>query len=71
MKTCPICNGTVTEEYKTQTLTYKGLSIDIEQYKFWQCSGPCNESFTDEPFMKTIEHKIKDLHRRGDEQTGS
>ncbi len=63
---CDICGEDTVEEITiTKFFEYKGESLTIDDYKLFQCSSCC-EQFINESYYKTIEHQIRDLHRKVD-----
>ncbi len=63
---CPICGaGSLKNEVKTETFTYKGESKDIPNYITWSCSE-CGEAIVDNESLKASGKLLKDFQREVD-----
>ncbi len=65
IKTCPICEAKVIRKKITDTYTYKGKSITINNIPIYHCTG-CGEDFCDEEREGTVNKKLDALYREAE-----
>jgi len=65
---CPICEiGKLTRIRTTETFSYKGKKITIDNYIIWKCSE-CGEAIVDKRTLKRTDKLLKDFRKKIDEE---
>ncbi|HOA84296.1 MAG TPA: YgiT-type zinc finger protein [Thermodesulfovibrio thiophilus] len=65
---CPICQmGELKRIRTTETFSYKGKKITIDNYIIWKCSE-CGEAIVDKRTLKRTDKLLKDFRKKIDEE---
>lgn len=66
MTVCPVCGeGSVKKEVIKETFTYKGHSIEVDNYVVWRCNN-CGEAIVDPETSRKVDKILVDFKRKVD-----